>query len=128
MSAVYNYEYLKKSAESHTLIGSWGDVGVYSCRAKDYDPSSRYYYVIYNDNNKLVREGIVYATMDKNGSLRKLIPYKYEAPQVKREEVKIPATAYSASVSNDDFFSRIDREINELLASIKDGRFQLVEY
>ena len=82
----------------------------------------------------MVRAGYVYGTISSSGEVSELrSPIKWEPPVTKvskQEETRsVPATAYSAfvagakpgdtevKVSTEDFFVRIDREINELLAN-----------
>ena len=98
----------------------------------------QHFYVIYDDDSKLVRKGLVYGSINDKGTIHEVdTPYEYFVPKKKNKpaqtpvvEYTVPATGYSAymagattastevPVSNDDFFLRIDREINELLANV----------
>jgi hypothetical protein len=133
--AKYDYNALKAAATAGDRIGGWKGWDVYTCSKYEYDPSSSCFWVIYDDDKKLVREGMIYGSITSNGTINEVDSlYAYEvrkknkpapAPTMKT----IPATGYSAymagatgdsttvEVSNDDFFLRIDREINELLAN-----------
>lgn len=134
--AKYDYNALKIAATNGSRIGGWQGWDVYSCSKYDYNAAEPHFYVIYDDDKKLVCKGMVYGTIDSNGTINEVDSrYAYEvrkknkpapAPTMKTT----PATGYSAymagaskdavevPVSNDDFFLRIDREINELLANV----------
>lgn len=132
--AKYDYNALKAAAHEHLRIGGWKGWDVYSCSKYDYNPSSSCFWVIYDDDKVLVREGQVYGTISSNGQVDECTPYAYFIPKKKNKmpaenKRSVPATAYSAymagakpedtvvEVSTEDFFVRIDKEINELLAN-----------
>ena len=131
--AKYDYNALRAAAHEHLRIGGWQGYDVYSCSKYDYKAGLPHFYVIYDDGNKLVRAGYVYGTISSSGAVDEYqTPRKWNppAPKVnKQEEKKVPATAYSAFVAGakpgdtsvkvptEDFFVRIDKEINELLAN-----------
>lgn len=132
--AKYDYNALKAAAYENLRIGGWQGYDVYSCSKHDYKAGLPHFYVIYDDGNKLVRAGYVYGTISSSGAVDELrSPIKWKPPVSKvskQEETRsVPATAYSAfvagakpgdtevKVSTEDFFVRIDREINELLAN-----------
>lgn len=117
---------------------------VFSCSKWKYDPlkGKNNFYVLYDEDNKLVCDGIVYGTISEKGlvdewerkrtwvspvsqmevSFAPVAPKKSQKPQK-----TIPATAYSAMVagvgdsggvvSSENFFADLDRQINELLAT-----------
>ena len=134
--AKYDYNALKIAATNGSRIGGWQGWDVYSCSKHDYDASSKHFYVLYDDDKKLVREGYVYGSINSNGTINEVdSPYAYFTPKKKNKPAPapsktIPATGYSAymagaksedtdvDVSTEDFFVRIDKEINELLASV----------
>ena len=133
--AKYDYNALKTAATSGSRIGGWQGWDVYSCSKYDYDATSKHFYVLYDDDKKLVRQGYVYGSINSNGTINEVDRrYEYFTPKKKNktpteDKRSVPASAYSAymagasgnstavEVSNDDFFLRIDREINELLAN-----------
>lgn len=133
--AKYDYNALKAAAYEHLRIGGWQGWDVYSCSKYDYDATSKHFYVLYDDDKKLVRQGFVYGSINSNGTINEVDSrYEYFTPKKKNNPTPAPtkttpATGYSAymagaskdavevPVSNDDFFLRIDREINELLAN-----------
>lgn len=135
--AKYSYEELRQAAASGRRIGGWQGFNVYSCSKYDYDATKSNFYVLYDDENKLVRKGQVYGSINDNGTIYEVDrPYTYFTPKKKNKpapapvvEYTVPATAYSAYmagatkddtqvvVNDQDFFIRIDKEINELLAS-----------
>lgn len=135
--AKYNYNFLKAAAANGNRIGGWKELNVYACSKYNYDPKqTKAYYVIYDGGNYLVRGNSIYGTISDTGVVDEWdVCGTWKSP---REEKKKPAPAptkttpasgYSAymagattgstevPVSNDDFFLRIDREINELLAN-----------
>ena len=131
--AKYDYNALKAAATSGSRIGGWQGYDVYSCSKYDYNAAEPHFYVLYDDDKKLVREGYVYGSINSNGTIHEVDSrYQYFTPKKKSAPAPTkttPATGYSAymagaskdavevPVSNDDFFLRIDREINELLAN-----------
>jgi hypothetical protein len=131
--AKYDYNALKAAAYEHLRIGGWQGWDVYSCSKYDYNAASKHFYVLYDDDKKLVRKGMVYGSINDNGTINEVnSPYTYFAPKKKSAPAPTkttPATGYSAymagaskdavevDVSTEDFFMRIDREINELLAN-----------
>ena len=133
--AKYDYNALRAAAYENLRIGGWQGWDVYSCSRHDYDATSKHFYVIYDDDKKLVRKGLVYGSINNNGTINEVdSPYEYFTPKKKNKPAPAPtkttpATGYSAymagakaedtnvKVDTEDFFVRIDREINELLAN-----------
>lgn len=119
--AKYSRYELERAAVAGRRIGSWNGVEVYACSKYDYNASDRNYWVLYDDNNKLVYGGYVHGNITEKGNVNECNKYWYNAPQ-KPGEVVVKTTAatsgYSDMVVADEFFVRIDREINELLANV----------
>lgn len=119
--AKYSYTELKKSARTGERIGRWKGIDVFACSKYDYDASSSFFWVIYDDRNKLVKGGYVYGDIDDTGVIDECDKYWYNIPR-KPGEVVVKTTAatsgYSDAVIADEFFSRIDKEINALLAGV----------
>ena len=149
MANKYSFTELQRAANENRRIGMYEGVEVYAKSKFNYDPAihSKYYYVIYDDNNKLVRGLTVYGTIDTKGMLDLWkvkgvweSPYAKEAKKKaadKMKEYSVPATAYSAvvaqaegntlgeAISADAWFSRLDREISELLTSAKSAKYEM---
>ena len=145
--AKYSYNELKLAAAEGRRIGGYRGKNVFSCSKWKYDSlkSKDAFYVLYDENNKLVHDGIVYGTISDKGlvdewnnkrtwiSPLNQVEVKFEpvAPKAKstpKEQTRtVPATAYSAMVAGvgdsggvinaEDFFVQLDKEINELLAT-----------
>ena len=123
---------------------------VFACSKWKYDPlrNKGSFYVLYDEDNKLVCDGIVYGTISEKGLVNEwnnkrtwispvnqmevnftpVAPAKQKAKsQTSQQTRTVPATAYSAIVAGvgdsggiintEDFFVRLDKEINELLAT-----------
>lgn len=121
--AKYSYNELKKAAINKSKIGSWKGVGVYSCSKYDYNAASPHFWVIYDSKNELVKGGYVYGNIDDRGQIDECSKYWFNVPvrSSERTTKKVPATSgYSDQVIADEFFSRLDREINELLAGVSE--------
>ena len=116
----YNYDYLKKAAREGTKIGTWQNTAVYTCSKYKYDATKSQFYVLYDDGNKLVKEGYCYGSIDINGSVNEKEPSWYNIPSRSNDVVvrTTPASGYSAQVVSDEFFSNLDKEINKLLADV----------
>jgi hypothetical protein len=146
--AKYSYNELKVAAAEGRRIGGYKGKNVFSCSKWKYDTlkSKDAFYVLYDDNNKLVHDGIVYGTISDKGlvdeweyerqctwispqsqvavNFAPVSPAKHKAQM---QTKTVPASAYSAMVAGvsgsggvvntEDFFVRLDKEINELLAT-----------
>lgn len=116
----YTYNYLKKAARDNTRIGTWQNTGVYACSKYKYNPAKSQFYVLYDDGNKLVKEGYCYGNIDESGLINEKEPIWYNVPSRSNDVVvrTTPASGYSAQVITDEFFSNLDKEINKLLADV----------
>ena len=143
--AKYSYNELKVAAAEGRRIGGYLGKNVFACSKWKYDALRHKdaFYVLYDEDNKLVCDGIVYGTISEKGlvdewnnkrtwispvnqmevNFTPVAPAKQKAkPQTSQKS--IPATGYSAlvnggegPVNTEDFFVRLDKEINELLAT-----------
>lgn len=145
--AKYGYNELKVAAAEGRRIGGYKGKNVFSCSKWKYDALRHKdaFYVLYDEDNKLVHDGIVYGTISNGGLVdewerqrtwispqsatfttsQSVAPKAKSAP--KEQTRTVPATAYSAMVAGvsnfggvvntEDFFVRLDKEINELLAT-----------
>lgn len=142
--AKYDYNALRLAATEGRRIGGYQGYDVYSCSQHEYSAGKPDFYVIYDDGNKLVRAGYVYGSITSTGTVSEVDkPYAYVSPAEKRRKEQaakaaaeamksysVPASGYSAMVNGgegpvktEDFFVRLDKEINELLANAKDFAF-----
>ena len=143
----YNYNNLREAAKQRRRIGGYDGMDVYAISKFAYDPPvhSKGYYVLYDDGNKLVRGLTIHGTIDENGNLDLWkIKGEWHSPLINQfkpvspsETKVIPATAYSAVVaqaegnkvgeplSSDSWFTKLDREINELLAASKQAKYEV---
>ena len=76
--------------------------------------------MIYDDGNKLVREGYCYGFIGPSGTVNEEEVTWYNVPSREGDVVTkvVPASGYSAQVITDEFFSKLDKEINELLDNV----------
>ena len=116
----YSYDYLKKAARDNTRIGTWKNVEVYACSKYKYNAAKSQFYVLYDDGNKLVKEGYCYGYINESGTVNEIEPVWYNIPSRSNDVVvrTTPASGYSAQVISDEFFSNLDKEINKLLADV----------
>ena len=116
----YSYDYLKKAARDNTRIGTWKDTGVYACSKYKYNAAKSQFYVLYDDGNKLVKEGYCYGYINESGTVNEREPTWYNVPSRPGDVVTkaTPASGYSAQVISDEFFSNLDKEINKVLADV----------
>ena len=116
----YNYNYLKQAAQDKTRIGTWKNIGVYACSKYKYNATTSQFYVLYDDGNKLVKEGYCYGSINESGTVNEIEPVWYNIPSTSSDVVTktTPASGYSAQVISDEFFSNLDKEINKLLADV----------
>lgn len=101
-------------------IGTWKGIGVYVCSKYKYDAAKSQFYVLYDDGNKLVKEGYCYGSINTDGVVNEKEPVWYNVPARSGDVVTktTPASGYSAQVITDEFFSNLDKEINKLLADV----------
>lgn len=141
--AKYSYNELKVAAAEGRRIGGYKGKNVFSCSKWKYDPlrNKSSFYVLYDEDNKLVYDGIVYGTISEKGLVDEwnnkrtwispvnqmevnFTPVAPKAKAAPKEQTRtVPASNYSAFVNGgagpikvEDFFVRLDKEINELLA------------
>lgn len=137
--AKYSYNELKSAANTGRRIGGWKGKNVYACSKYDYDETKSHFYVLYDDGNKLISQGKVYGEINSNGEVTECSnPYFWYGPSKRKNPDKVastvaktvPATTtvVESGVNVDDFFLRIDREINELLASTANAQFDMGEW
>ena len=144
--AKYSYNELKVAAAEGRRIGAYMGKNVFACSKWKYDPlkGKDNFYVLYDEDNKLVCDGIVYGTISDKGlvdewsskrtwispqsqmavTFEPVSPAKYKAQKSQAAQKTVPASGYSAFVNGgegvintEDFFVRLDKEINELLAT-----------
>ena len=146
--AKYSYNELKVAAAEGRRIGGYMGKNVFACSKWKYAATQHKdaFYVLYDEDNKLVCDGIVYGTISEKGlvdewnskrtwiSPQSQVAVSFEpvAPKAKSATSQppkktVPASAYSAFVAGvdnsggvintEDFFIRLDKEINELLAT-----------
>ena len=143
----YSYSNLREAAKQRKRIGGYDGLDVYAISKFVYDPPihSKGYYVLYDDGNKLVRGLTVYGTIDEKGNLDLWkIKGEWHSPLINQfksnsepQAHRVAASAYSAvvaaaegnrlgeAISSDAWFTKLDREINELLASAKQAKFDV---
>lgn len=145
--AKYSYNELKVAAAEGRRIGGYLGKNVFACSKWNYAAKQHKdaFYVLYDEDNKLVCDGIVYGTISEKGLVDEWnnkrtwvspmsqmeVSFAPVAPKAKSKTSQqtrtVPATAYSAfvagvgdsggAINTEDFFVRLDKEINELLAT-----------
>lgn len=144
--AKYSYNELKVAAAEGRRIGGYMGKNVFSCSKWKYGALRQKdaFYVLYDEDNKLVCDGTIYGTISEKGLVdeweRKrawispmnqvevnFTPVSPAKAAPKEQTRTVPATAYSAFVagvgdsggivSSENFFADLDRQINELLAT-----------
>lgn len=131
----YSYNELKAAAAAGRRIGAYMGKNVFVCSKWKYDAlkDKDGFYVLYDENNKLVCKGIIYGTINDKGLVNEWderhlwVPPRNAKSATKEQTRTVSATAYSAMVagvddscgiiSNENFFANLDKEINELLAT-----------
>ena len=144
--AKYSYNELKVAAAEGRRIGGYMGKNVFACSKWKYDPlrNKGSFYVLYDEDNKLVCDGTIYGTISEKGLVDEwnnkrtwispvnqmevnFTPVAPAKQKAKSQTRTVPATAYSAFVagvgdsggvvSSENFFADLDRQINELLAT-----------
>ena len=148
--AKYSYNELKVAAAEGRRIGAYMGKNVFACSKWKYDAlktkNRDSFYVLYDEDNKLVCDGIIYGTISDKGLVDELdrkrtwispqsqmeVNFTPVSPAKQKQKTKavceetrsVPASNYSAFVnggegvvSSENFFAELDRQINELLAT-----------
>jgi len=149
--AKYSYNELKIAAAEGRRIGGYMNRNVFACSKWKYDAlkskNRDSFYVLYDEDNKLVCDGTIYGTISDKGlvdewnnkrtwispqsqvaaSFMPVAPKPKAKSETSQQTRTVPATAYSAFVagvgdsggvvSSENFFADLDRQINELLAT-----------
>lgn len=144
--AKYSYNELKVAAAEGRRIGAYMGKNVFACSKWKYDALRHKdnFYVLYDEDNKLVCDGTIYGTISDKGlvdewdrkrtwvspqsqvsvNFTPVSPAKQKTKAVREETRSVPASDYSAFVnggegvvSSENFFADLDRQINELLAT-----------
>ena len=142
--AKYSYNELKLAATEGRRIGGYLGKNVFACSKWNYAAKQHKdaFYVLYDDGNTLVYDGTIYGAISEKGLVDEWnnkrtwispqsqveVNFAPVAPgKSKISQKSIPATGYSAFVAGvndssgvvntEDFFVRLDKEINELLAT-----------
>ena len=116
----YSYDYLKKAARDNTRIGTWENVGVYACSKYEYNAAKSQFYVLYDDGNKLVKEGYCYGYVNESGTVNEKEPIWYNVPSRPGDVVTnvVPASGYSAQVITDEFFCNVSKSAEETVKEV----------
>jgi hypothetical protein len=128
--AKYSYNELRQAAISGRRIGGWNNQNVYACSKYDYDATKTHYYVLYDDGNKLVGQGYCVGKISETGMVTEHAKEWYNVPLKRGDKVtkSVPATSgYSSEVITDDFFRKLDEEINVLLAGVESLKLDMGE-
>ena len=144
--AKYSYNELKIAAAEGRRIGGYMGKNVFACSKWKYDALRHKdaFYVLYDEDNKLVCDGTIYGTISDKGAVDEwnnkrtwispvnqmevnFTPVAPAKQKAKSQTRTVPATAYSAFVAgvgdsggvvdSENFFAELDRQINELLAT-----------
>ena len=147
--AKYSYNELKAAAAEGRRIGGYKGKNVFACSKWNYAAKQHKdaFYVLYDDGNTLVCDGIIYGAISDKGlvdewnnkrtwispmnqmevNFTPVAPKAKSAPKEQTRTRTVPATAYSAFVAgvgdsggvvdSENFFAELDRQINELLAT-----------
>ena len=82
---------LKEYAENGKDLGKWNGIRVKVCAFKDYDSKSKLFWVIYDMNSAVVKDGMIYGYMTRNGEVElveKLIPLNWKEEEKEEEDMK----------------------------------------
>ena len=138
--AKYSYNELKVAAAEGRRIGAYLGKNVFACSKWNYAAKQHKdaFYVLYDEDNKLVCDGTIYGTISEKGAVdewnnkrtwifpwsQMAVTFEPVAPKAKEKPKTVPASQYSAFVNGgegivntEDFFVQLDKEINELLAT-----------
>ena len=142
--AKYSYNELKVAAAEGRRIGGYLGKNVFACSKWNYAAKQHKdaFYVLYDEDNKLVCNGTIYGTISEKGLVDEWnnkrtwispqsqveVNFTPVAPKAKSQTSQqtrtVPASQYSAFVnggegvvSSENFFADLDRQINELLAT-----------
>lgn len=105
---VYNYEYLRSQGAKRNIIGKWKGTPILPISKNGFKilwEESRWksdlYYLIYDDENKLIKNNVCYGYLKENGDVETSVLFKY---LVKNKPAVPPPDQQEAA----DLFERAD--------------------
>ena len=129
--ANFGYTSMKAAMQSNKRVGNWKDTPVYAC-TYDKLPAMQdgVFYVIFDDENALVKDGKKYGRVTTDGSVHELgtpVAYKgFKRKEKPKEEIKwksmepdvVPAAATASLGDLDLSLAQIEKDIQDTLNGV----------
>ena len=114
----FTYTYLKNARYHNVSMGTWKGCQVKAALKREVSDcnEANTYYVIYDDNNIIYKDGYIYGTLSENGNVNECRKRAYrieETPKKEKEKAggEAPAPAVETSTSTTGVMADVQLEI-----------------
>ena len=124
---IFTYVYLEWAANHNMRVGAWKEQPIYAIKKADY-LTKKYldnYYIIYDDGNLLVKNGLAIGSVSKEGQVllqKEMKDYFQwnEYKEKKREEIEETARKKwePQEEKKSSVFDKMEQDIDEILNSV----------
>lgn len=124
--ANFGYSSMKAAMQSNGRVGNWKDTPVFACtKSKLPEMRDDVFYIVFDDENALVRDGKKYGRVTPQGDVREFNSpvdydgFKRQKPQSPQVSYPIPPKATAAVGELEMNLAQIEKDIQSTLNGIK---------
>ena len=124
--ANFGYSSMKAAMQSNRRVGNWKDTPVFACtKSKLPEMRDDVFYIVFDDENALVRDGKKYGRVTPQGDVREFNSpvdydgFKRQKPQSPQVSYPIPPKATAAVGELEMNLAQIEKDIQSTLNGIK---------
>lgn len=124
--ANFGYSSMKAAMQSNRRVGNWKDTPVFACtKSKLPEMRDDVFYIVFDDENALVRDGKKYGRVTPQGDVREFNSpvdydgFKRQKPQLPQVSYPIPPKATAAVGELEMNLAQIEKDIQATLNGIK---------
>lgn len=124
--ANFGYSSMKAAMQSNRRVGNWKDTPVFACtKSKLPEMRDDVFYIVFDDENALVRDGKKYGRVTPQGDVREFNSpvdydgFKRQKPQSPQVSYSIPPKATAAVGELEMNLAQIEKDIQATLNGIK---------
>lgn len=124
--ANFGYSSMKAAMQSNRRVGNWKDTPVFACtKSKLPEMRDDVFYIVFDDENALVRDGKKYGRVTPQGDVREFNSpvdydgFKRQKPQSPQVSYPIPPKATAAVGELEMNLAQIEKDIQATLNGIK---------
>lgn len=124
--ANFGYSSMRAAMQSNRRVGNWKDTPVFACtKSKLPEMRDDVFYIVFDDENALVRDGKKYGRVTPQGDVREFSSpvdydgFKRQNPQSPQVSYPIPPKATAAVGELEMNLAQIEKDIQSTLNGIK---------